>query len=636
MAQGKDRLHCPPSLAIVKRQIWGHSLGCFRPRISGLPAAVLLVAALAPFHAGLALDRVEFKVSTVEKDVDAAVRGASVLLPLAPGETDPDEVLAAARAEYGRLVGSLYAQGHYSPVISIRIDGREAAEISPLDSPSVVRTVEVTVDPGPKFVFSRARIAPLAPGTQLPKGFAPAQIAQSGLIASAAAAAVDGWRAKGHAKATVSGQEITADHRANTLDTSIAISQGPRLRFGAVRIEGNQRTRENRVRQIAGIPEGRPFDPKVLARAAERLRKTGTFRSVSIAEDELITRPDLLGLTVSVVEEKKRRLTFGAEVSSLEGLDLTASWVHRNLLGGAERLKIEGEIANIGGANNGIDYLLGLQLDRPATFTADTTLRLATDLAHIDDPALRADGFDLKLGVTHDFSDTLTGRVDLGYEYVSGTVFAIDGTRIGTFRNKALTLPVGLTWDKRDNATNAKRGFYVDAEVKPFLGFDSTGSGARLYADLRGYRDFGAESRFVIAGRLQVGAVLGPELLATPRDDLFLSGGGGTVRGQPYQSLGINVARGATSFLVGGNRFLAASVEARAKVTDSIGVVGFVDAGSIGLGDFTGSNSAWHAGAGVGLRYDTGVGPIRLDVAGPIGGKTGKGVQIYVGLGQAF
>jgi translocation and assembly module TamA len=118
---------------------------------------------------------------------------------------------------------------------------------------------------------------------------------------------------------------------------------------------------------------------------------------------------------------------------------------------------------------------------------------------------------------------------------------------------------------------------------------------------------------------------------------LFFSGGGGTVRGQPYRSLGIAVTRGfGPEFLIGGKYFLAGSLELRAKVSDKIGVVGFVDWGSIGLDGFTGEFAESHAGAGIGLRYDTGLGPIRFDVAAPISGTTGDGVQFYVGLGQSF
>ena len=138
-------------------------------------------------------------------------------------------------------------------------------------------------------------------------------------------------------------------------------------------------------------------------------------------------------------------------------------------------------------------------------------------------------------------------------------------------------------------------------------------------------------------GRVQVGAVFGASLLGTPRDYLFYSGGGGTVRGQPYQSLGVNVLRAITDdYRTGGSFFLGTSVEARVKVSRKMGLVGFFDMGRIGLDNFTDDIGGWHSGAGLGLRYDTPVGPIRLDVATPVGGTTGDGVQVYVGLGQAF
>lgn len=611
-------------------------MGRFHTCIRGAGLVALLAATALPALQVRALERVDFQVAGGGDGLGDRLRAASVLLTLEPGQASPDDVLASARAEYGRLVGALYAEGHYSAVVSVLVDGREAASIPALDAPGRIGRVAVSVDPGPAFRFGRAQVGPLAPKTVLPKAFTRGEIAQSGLIAEAAGAGVDGWRAQGHAKAAVAGQSIVADHRAATLDADIRLTAGPRLRFGPVAIAGQERTREGRIRKIAGLPEGEVFDPAEVDRAANRLRRTGTFRSVSITEDAAITRPDLLGMTIDVVEEKKRKLSFGVELSSLEGLDLSASWLHRNLLRGAERLKLDAHIRNIGGSTSGIDYGIGLAIDRPATLTPDTTLRFATELAHIDDLDQIADTFNTRLGLAHVFSDTLTGRLDIGFEYANGIGLATDGSRFGSFLFRSLTLPVGLTWDRRDSTTDATRGFYIDAEVKPFLGLGTTGSGARVYGDLRGYRSFGANRGLVLAARLQAGAVFGSGLLETPRDDLFLSGGGGTVRGQPYQSLGINVLRGPVNPLIGGNRFLAASLEARTKITDTIGVVGFVDAGRVDLDNFFDPVGDWHAGAGLGLRYDTGIGPIRLDVAAPVHGRTGDGVQIYIGLGQSF
>ena len=149
-----------------------------------------------------------------------------------------------------------------------------------------------------------------------------------------------------------------------------------------------------------------------------------------------------------------------------------------------------------------------------------------------------------------------------------------------------------------------------------------------------GYKAFGEDKRAVLAARVQGGVVVGASLAGTPRDYLFYSGGGGTVRGQPYQSLGVNVLTDSSSIVyqTGGTQFLGASVEARVRVGDNLGLVGFLDMGAVGA---IGVND-WHAGAGVGIRYATAVGPIRVDLALPVGGSTGDGLQVYVGLGQAF
>lgn len=592
---------------------------------------IVFIAALFSVSASNAQDGIAFSVKDDPQQLTATLRAASLLLAIPDGEkSDPQAVFAAARGEYGRLIGALYAKGYYSPVISVRVDGREAAQIAPLDVPSQISQVTVSVDPGPIFRFSRSVVAPLAPETTLPDGFASGEIAESGQVQAAVSAAVDGWRDIGHARAAPSDQRIIADHATATLSAEVALDPGPRLRFGTLTITGQQRMRERRIRKIAGLPEGEVYSPEELRLAAERLRRTGVFRSVTLTEDDTITPPDQIGITATVAEEKTRRYSIGAEVASLEGVTLSGFWLHRNLFGGAERFRIDGEIANIGAQNSGVDYSLGVTVDRPATITPDTTLTFNTRVARLDEEDYNADTFTFGVGFTQIISEQLTARVGLRYDFADGSDAA------GDFRFRNLGLPIGVTWDRRDSKTDATRGFYIDAELKPFLGFGTTDSGARLTFDARAYRGLGAENRVVLAGRVQGGFIAGSRLLATPRDDLFYSGGGGTVRGQPYQSLGITAVNGGTPVETGGTRFVAASAEVRTRITDTIGIVGFVDVGHVSDPDFGNPGDDWHAGAGLGLRYATGFGPIRLDVAAPVGGDTGDGVQIYIGIGQSF
>jgi translocation and assembly module TamA len=591
---------------------------------------VITALAFALVTQAQAFDDVQFSVEGGDKDLTKSLRNASLIIAAqSEDDTDAQDLFAAARGEYGRLLGALYARGHYSGVIRVLIDGREAAEIAPLDAPTQINEIQVFVDPGPQFAFSTARVAPVETGTQMPDGFATGKPAESGLIALAVTAGVDGWRATGHAKAAPTAQTITADHNANTLAADVTLTPGPRLRFGSITVTGQQRMRERRIRKIMGLKEGETFDPAALQRAADRLRRTGVFSSVTLTEADTITAPDLLGITANVVEDKPRRYSIGAEIASLEGLKLSGYWLHRNLLGGAERFKIEGAISNIGAQSSGVDYTLGVTLDRPATLSADTTLRFHVDIAHLDEEDYRANLASIGVGFSHIFSETLSARVGIDYNFIDGS------DELGDFRYRNLGLPLGVTWDRRDSKTDATRGFYLDAEARPFLGFGTTDSGLHIKLDARAYRALG--DRLVIAGRIQGGAIFGASLLGSPRDDLFYSGGGGTVRGQPYQSLGIAVPDGAGgTYNVGGTRFIAGSLELRAKITDTIGVVGFIDAGQVTDADYTNAGDNFHAGAGLGLRYATGFGPIRFDVATPVGGDTGKGVQLYVGIGQSF
>ncbi len=579
---------------------------------------------------GWAEDGIDYRVTGGDKDLTATIKAASGLAAVKADKTaTAQDLFAAARADYGRIVNAMYGEGRYSPVVHVLVDGREAALIPPLDAPKRIGTIVVEVDPGPEFAFSQARVAPLAPKTKLPDDFAPGKVAKSGLISEAGSAAVKAWRSDGNAKADVSAQDIVADHRRDTLAASLTVAPGPRLRFAPLVIKGQQRMRESRIRAIADLPKGRTFSPQELEDSADRLRRTGVFKSVSMVEDKGIIAPDLQGITATVVEEKPRRLSFGADIGSSEGAGVSASWLHRNLFGGAEQLKLDAKVAQIGATDSGMDYSLGATLSRPATFTRNLTAELAFRIARNDEKDYREDLASISAGFSRYVSNDLTVRAALGYDY--SRVKDLNG-QLSIFRT--VSLPIGALYDSRNEKTDATRGFFVDGEVKPFYGLSGTDSGARLHVDARTYYGFGATDRIILAGRVQVGAVFGGDIDKVPRDYLFYSGGGGTVRGQPYQSLGITNA--VTGTRTGGTGFLGAQLELRTRITKSIGLVGFYDYGRIASEGFTGGVSDSQSGAGIGLRYATGFGPIRLDIAAPVSGSTGKGGQIYIGIGQSF
>lgn len=547
---------------------------------------------------------------------------------LLEGDEDPQSLIAAAQADYRRIVAALYGEGYYSSVVSIRLDGREAAEISPFAVPPDVGRVDIRVDPGPLFRFGRAEIGPLAPRTEIPPEFRRGEPAKVPAIEDAGQVAVTAWREVGFAKVAPTGQRVTANHPARQLDVSIALDPGRRLRFGNLIVRGNERVRTERIREIAGLPSGEQFHPDDVDRASTRLQRTGAFRSVTLTEAEVAGSDGTLDIKADVVEQKRRRLGFGAELSTLDGGKISAYWLHRNLFGGAERLRFDGEISNIGlGSQNGMDYRLNVLYGRPGTFNPDTDLYISAELAHEDEPLYLSDSFKTEIGVTRIVNEEYKFQAGVGLLY-SRTEDAI-GLREFTL----LTLPFTGTLDRRDNTLDPTSGYYVGIEATPFVGLGGSGSGARLYGDARAYRSFGAQDRITLAGRLQLGSVVGTDVTRTAPEFLFYSGGGGTVRGQAYQSLGVTLPSGEQ---IGGRSFLGASAEVRGKITDKIQLVGFYDWGMISADSWAGTNGQSHAGAGLGLRYHTGLGPIRLDIATPVGGKGGGGVELYIGIGQAF
>lgn len=592
---------------------------------------LILVMALSLPWPLMALDTVALRLDGATQDsaLEAELRAASVLL--SSEATAPGDILAQAQGDYTRIVEALYANGHYSPVVTIRLDGREAAGIDPFAPPKVIRSALIVVDPGPRFTFGTARIAPRAPGSERTDAFSRNAPARADVVRDAVAAAISDWRQAGHAKAQLADQSVIARHDAAKLDVTVGLDPGPRLRFGQVVVTSDSGVRDARIRQIAGIPRGESFDPDTVEKAATRLRRTGTFRSVTLTETDRINAAGEMDIDIAVTDQKIRRIGGGAELSSLDGLTLSAYWLHRNLFGGAERLRIETEIAQITGTAEETDFRLSFGFEKPAVYGPDTDFTGALEFAYLDEPDFVERRAGLSLGVSREYSDDLTGEMGIGLAYSEITDQFLDGGN--RHREMILmTLPTALTFDRRDSALDATSGFYLRAGATPFFETVRSDPGARFTLDARAYRALGEAERMVLAGRLQLGSLVGPEARHAPPGYLFYSGGGGTVRGQPYNALDADYG----DMRLGGRSFAGVSGELRFGVTDTIGIVAFADAGAVATGSFGDGDSSWHGGGGLGLRYKTPVGPIRFDIAAPLTDNTADGVQFYIGIGQAF
>ena len=592
---------------------------------------MFLTAGLAALAASVAMAAdIDLETPDADDELRGKIRRALLSYELIQtDEPTAQDLVAAAQADYQRILTVLYDEGYFGATVSILVDGREAALLSPVAAPDQVNDILYRVRGNQRFTFGQAAIGPLAPGTAPAGGFRPDATARTQRIQRAIDSSIGDWRDVGFAKARIARDSVVANHPAGELDVAIAVDPGPRLRFGRLEVTGNERVRTERIRAIAGLPAGRVFHPEEVDRATRRLRRTETFAAVALREAETPNPDGTLDIAATVQEAPPRRIGFGAELSSVEGATLSAYWLHRNLLGGAERFRVDGEVSGIDAGTEGIDYRLRAEFRRPGTPRPDSDLLMHFELESLEEPQFSSDSAEFVAGFDRIVTERLEVYGGAGFRYADVR------TAFGRASYTHFILPVSAQYDRRDSELNATRGYYLAGTALPYAALDGGTSGLRLTADMRAYRAFGADDRVVLAGRLQLGSVLGPELREALPQDLFFSGGGGTVRGQDYQSLGIFVP--ARRELAGGRSFVGVSAELRTRVTDNISVVGFYDHGTIGRDAFPDADSPSHAGAGLGLRYDTGLGPLRLDVATPASGdEAGESLFFYVGIGQAF
>ena len=553
-------------------------------------------------------------------------------------------LLAKARGDYRRILGALYGDGRYGGTISIKVNGREAADIPPdadLPSPS---TVLISVSPGPQFLFATARVKNMAPppidrkdvvDDPAKQGFAPGDIATSSAILKAERLAVDAWREQGHPKAKIVSRDVLANHNDNRIDATITVDPDRRAAFGPVTVTGTERMDPEFVAFITGLQPGVEYDPDEIERAKKRLSRLEVFRSARIEEADAITGNGLLPITVAVQEQKLRRFGVGGSYSTLDGAGFDFYWLHRNLFGHAERLRFDAKIGGIGAQSfspQDYNYLLGVTFTKPGVYTPDTDFvtSLIGERQVLD--AYTQNSITAQGGFTQIFSDELMGKI-----MVFASKSRFDDDFFGKRDFLTAGLLGGLTYDSRDSKVDASRGLFIEGLVSPFYEFEYGNFATKFTAEGRTYYSLDADKRFILAGRLKLGSIVGAEIAELPPDQLFFAGGGGSIRGYAYRNVGVNVSRDGEDFVIGGRSLVESSVEARVRMTDTIGVVGFVDAGYVGEQSYPDFSEQLRVGVGAGLRYNTGLGPIRLDFAVPLDATDDDpDFALYVGIGQAF
>lgn len=597
-------------------------------------------------------DPTPYTLNVVVEGNDGAVRSAVLAASSLESlkERPPSGAAGLVRravSDYERITAALYGEGRYGGAIRIRIAGRAP------DAPDIFDTVErarrrgpvpvaVEVAPGPPFVFGAIRMLdaerrrPLAEAPSLNAlGLVPGESARADRVTRAEAVLVDFWRERGHPFARVAGKDVVADHATSKLNVTLLVAPGPSATFGRFTVAGADFLPPGFIEERIEIPPGTPYSPERLNRLRKRLLTCQAIASVRIREGERLDADGSLPVAIEVRPREPRYVGFSAKYSSTDGSSLNAYWGHRNLFGGGETLRLDASASWFGQASEAVPtadpfgYKIAASFVKPGILTAQDDLIVNAAVLREVTNAYVNEGVTALVAVRRRFDDTLSMQVgvDFGDGQVEDTTGIQDALVTG--------IPVDLFYDTTDNALDPSRGIRANATVEPFAALGDAGAGPVMgKASLSAYYAFDEDRRFIAAGRVAAGSLVGADTLYdVPPQRRFYVGGGGSLRGYDYQAAS---PRNAFGQIIGGLSFFEASAELRIRITDTIGIVPFVDMGSAFASEYPDFSSMKYS-AGIGLRYYTPIGPLRLDFAVPLNpGPYDGDYGVYVSLGQAF
>lgn len=567
-----------------------------------------------------------------DKELTKALENASAL----KGDEDRPVsgslgLMTKARGEREQLVAALYANAYYEGVVDISIAGKSLDDLPPDAEFKGAQPVPVvvTVKAGPKFVLGDIRLEGDAAGLMgADYGLIAGGDASSGAVLKAEGRIVRALKEEGRPLAQVTDREIVADHATSTLDVTLTVAAGPVAGYGETTVEGTEAVDRDFTAYMTGLKPGRQYSPKEVDEARDRLLGMEVFNSVTVKERDKLDGAGNVPIDVQVSERKFRYFGLGGTVSNTDGLGVEGYWGHRNLFGRAEKLRIDGSISGIGSNDiSKLNYNAGIMFEKPGVIGPASKFfaNLKTVYEHPD----AYDRFSTKggVGVSYELTSkqTVSAEVALDYSRIHDS--------FGKHTYLIASLPLQYVFDNRDNRLNPTKGFRALAYVEPSYDLLNGATFVKLKAEGSAYQALDSAGKFVAAGRVAIGSIMGAGLQDVPADRRFYAGGGGSVRGYAYQGIGPKAADGQP---IGGLSYLETSVEMRYQVTDTIGIVPFVDAGTVSVKQFPDFKDM-KVGAGVGLRYITPFGPLRVDVAVPLNRDPGDPrYGIYAGIGQAF
>jgi translocation and assembly module TamA len=528
-----------------------------------------------------------------------------------------------AREDAALLLSLLRAQGYYDATVTTRVE--------PGTRPEVV----LEAAPGGLYRFADVTLAGVAAAgdkaADLRTAFAvkPGDPVDADAVVAGQAAITGAAGREGFPFARIGDPAIVVDRAAKTATLDLAVAPGAERRFGdIVALPGNRVFGPDHVAEIARFRRGETFDQVQLDDLRRALIQTGLVSAVTLRPVDGVA-PGTVDIAVKLDPAPVHTVAGEAGYGTGEGARLELSWTHRNLFPPEGALTIRSVLGTR-------EQLSSLVYRRNNFHARDRVLTLQAAAAHQN-----RDAYDAK---TYSLTGTLERQTNiffqktwtwsLGAELLASderdVIVATGQPRRRTFFIGAL--PTSLIYDGTDDLLNPTRGFRLGGRLSPEASLQGSVFGyARTQVDASLYRT--VRSGVVLAARTRLGTILGAPRDAVAPSRRFYAGGGASVRGYVYQSIG---PRDPNNDPIGGRSLTEFSIEARVRAFGNFGIVPFFDAGNIYTSPLP-RFSDFRYGAGLGVRYYSNFGPIRLDVGTPLNPQAGDSrIAVYVSLGQAF
>ena len=458
----------------------------------------------------------------------------------------------------------------------------------------------------------------------------------------------------GYPFASIGDPSLLVDHRREAGDLTLPVTPGGKYRFAGITSTSPRFLSARHLAKLARFKLGQTWQRSKVEDLRQAILATGLVASVTVTPKEIKppvsggSGPDQPGdvmLDVAVAKAKQRTVSAAVGYDTAEGFRLETTWENRNLFPPEGLLRLRA----IAGTQ---EQLVGVTFRRNNFNGRDRVLTFDIYAQNADLTAYAARKLDFL--ATYERLTTLIFQKpwvwSVGVEAVAsaeregepnGTALGNSDSAVINYaipRTNYLTaaLPLRVAYDGSDSLLDPHRGWRVALRVSPevALARGQTSPYVVSQFDLSAYQPVAAGT--VLAERVRLGSIVGTALENIAPSRRFYAGGGASIRGFGYELVGpIN----ANAQLTGGRSLYEFSIEARLHTGLFDGAMSFVpffDAGGVGTGQ-TPDFRDMRYGAGLGVRYNTGFGPLRIDVGTPLDRRPGESrVGVYIALGQAF